>query len=44
MPKQVKEAYDKMHEYFKKKRRETLDYWCRLRREKKSHTTGNMER
>jgi len=26
-PKKVKEAYDKMHEYFKRKAKEQLDYY-----------------
>ena len=33
MPKNVKEAYDKMHDYFKRRRKETLDYWIRREKE-----------
>jgi len=28
-PKKVKEAYEKMHEYFKRKAKEKLDYWLK---------------
>ena len=25
----LKKAYDEMHEYFRRKRKETLDYWVK---------------